>query len=224
MLKHALVSIPLLVAACGTTPSDDSDDITADLTDGGKADSPSSSKMKSGGEIEIGGGPEAFAYTGNPKYGSFTFTGTAGNTVRYVAHAGDHTIKTWLLDNKFNVVIEGNIESRLLSKTGTYYIAFREENEKPANFTVAVTEDNDSNFCWSDDSGEGIRGFPCPTGELCTPNDPDQMDFNCQGPDRYTFCKTDADCKNNPQGEVCVGIANADGSLSTTQAVCTPRG
>lgn len=101
------------------------------------------------GEIQYGA-TQTIDVTPAPKYRAFWFNGTRGDEIQITVTSLDATDPiVWLTDDQFNNIAENNdakptdtsalISGRFLSKTGKYFVVFREVYGAPAaKFAVSV--------------------------------------------------------------------------------------
>ena len=137
----ALTLLALGAAACSATTTNDgasSNDALVALDDNEVL-----------GEIQYGA-TQTVAVTPAPKYRAFWFNGTRGDEVQISVTALDATDPiVWLTDDQFNNIAENNdakatdtsslIAGQFLSKTGKYFVVFREVYGAPtAKFAVSV--------------------------------------------------------------------------------------
>jgi hypothetical protein len=143
--KHSISSLFLLSTlgvldgACAVAPFD------ADTaTDDAALRALSSAEII--GTITPGQTTAPVAYTNTPLYRAYRFDGRVGDKVDAWVRSSNGDARAWLLDASFKNVVqaddsEGTTNAHLvktLSKTGTFYIAFREKTQRAAAFTVSL--------------------------------------------------------------------------------------
>ncbi len=170
-----IVPVTLLVAACSasTAPQD-----TAASSDEIRAMTPE--------EIlgEIGyGETQDVELSPSPRYRAFSFKGTQNDQIQAQVISLDATDPVlWITDDQFNIVASNNdaratdlnalVNGKILPKTGTYYIVFREMNGAPkAKFTVAVRKLG-AVPAECDPEGEGFVNPDCTDPPDADPFDP----------------------------------------------------
>jgi hypothetical protein len=146
MLKHALVvAVAILPAAfgCASAGGESADGATS--ADELRALVPGEIV----GSIAYGETKSGIAYDDTNTYRALTFQGAAGDEVAIDASAASADARLWLLaanyrtletnDDASSSTNDARIVHRL-TKTGTYYIVFREKNYEDASFTITLND------------------------------------------------------------------------------------
>jgi hypothetical protein len=133
------------------------------------------------GTITPGQTTAPVAYTNAPLYRAYRFDGRVGDKVDAWVRSSNGDARAWLLDASFKNVVqaddsEGTTNAHLvktLSKTGTFYIAFREKTQRAAVFTVSLAGttplpecDPEVDNCPPDSGGGGGGGGGTAAGDV----------------------------------------------------------
>jgi hypothetical protein len=127
-------------------------------------------------------------YTNTPKYRAFSFEAQANDQIQAIVVSNDATDPIlWIADESFNTVTvaadvsvtdtTAAVQGRFLTKSGTYYLIFRETNSAPhASFTVSLRKLGElPQNC--DPDGEGLVNPDCTTPPDVDPFSP----ASCEG-------------------------------------------
>jgi hypothetical protein len=95
------------------------------------------------GSLDYGQTSDPVEYTGTPKYAAFVFNGNGDDRVEVTVKGGDRQAAISIADGSLKELATGaNHLSFTLPKNGpdmeTYYIVFRDAENKPGRFTVEL--------------------------------------------------------------------------------------
>lgn len=103
------------------------------------------SDVKVVGALDYGQTSQPVDYSGAPKYAAFVFNGNGGDPVEVTVNGGDRQAAISIADGTLKEVATGtNHISFTLPDHGpdmdTYYVVFRDTENKAARFTVQLTK------------------------------------------------------------------------------------
>ena len=141
-----IVFVPAFTVGCSSARS-------ADGAEGGENAESAESELRAlksneiVGTIQFGQTVGPLAYTEQPLYRALAFNGTKGASVDIWVRSSDGDARAWLTSSSFSTLAANDDASlgdrdahlvKTLSKTGTYYIVWREKNREDATFRVSL--------------------------------------------------------------------------------------
>lgn len=115
------------------------------------AESFSPSDVKIIGDLDYGATSDPVEYTPTPRYRAFVFNGNGGDQIEVTAKGEGRTAFVAIADGGLNQLASGTTQLKFtLPKHGpdleTFYIVFRDSEDKPARFTVTLKKAEQGQF------------------------------------------------------------------------------